>query len=345
MSQLFLQKSDFQIARLSGTDAQNDTDHLKKLRELVLENEPMYPNIDKWFDNKVVPGLKSSERIGYIGYLDGQPTVSAIVKRGENAKFCHLKIKDELQNINLGEAFFALMGLEVKGFCQKIHFTIPEGLWTEKNGFFKSFGFTKVAKAGHQYRLFEDELWCSSSFNTVWATILEKLPKIARAFSMNGHSLGSRILMSIKSEYAKKIVSGTKRVEIRRQFSKKWSGSRVSIYASGIERSIVGEVSIKNVVIDKPNNIWEKFHNQIGCSKKEFDKYTESKSEIYAVELEDAIPYEKTVSLQEASSLAKKKLCPPQNYYDLGNNVKWAEAVSISALLQNTFRIKDPVLI
>ena len=345
MSHLFLQKADFQIARLNGKDAQGYSDHLKKLRELVLENEPMYPSIDKWFDKKVIPGLKSSERIGYIGYLDGQPAVSAIVKRGENAKFCHLKIKDELQDINLGEAFFALMGLEVKGLSKKIHFTVPEGLWAKKYGFFNSFGFSKVAKAGHQYRLFEDELWCSSSFNTVWSTILEKLPKIARAFYMNGHALDSRILMSIKSEYAKQIISGKKRVEIRRQFSKKWSGSRVSIYASGIERSIIGEVSIRNVVVDKPDSIWEKFHSQIGCSKKEFDQYTQSKDEVYAVELENAIPYEKTVSLQEASSLAKKKLYPPQNYYNLSNNIKWAEAVSISALLQNSFRITEPVLI
>lgn len=168
---------------------------------------------------------------------------------------------------------------------------------------------------------------------------------ITRAFSTNGHSLDFRILISIKSEYAQKIVSGEKRVEIRKQFSMKWSGCRVSIYASGQKHSIVGEAFIKNVVYDKPENVWEKFHNQIGCTKEEFDKYTESKSEVYAVVLENAIPYEKAISLREASSLAKKKLCPPQNYYDLNRNTKWAEAVSISALLQNSFRMKDTILI
>jgi len=345
MRDLFFQKADFQIARISEADARGNTDNLQKLRELVLENESMYPNINKWFDKKVVAGLKTSERIGYVGYLDEKPTVSAIVKRGEDAKFCHLRIKDELQDINLGEAFFALMGLEVRSFSKKVHFTIPEGLWEKKSGFFKSFGFTKAIKAGHQYRLFEDELWCSSDFNKVWSAILEKLPKIARRFFMNGHSLDSRVLISIKGECARKILSGKKKVEIRRRFSKKWIGSKVSIYASGREHSIIGEASIEKVVVDNPENIWERFHEQIGCTKEEFDKYTESKNEIYAVVLENAIPYEKSVSLREAASITKEKLRPPQNYYNLDNNIKWAEAVSIGALLQNSLVTKESILL
>jgi hypothetical protein len=67
VEELFPRTGNFQVVRLSEADARDDSDHLKKLRELVLENEPMYPNIEKWFDAKVVPGLKDSERIGYVG--------------------------------------------------------------------------------------------------------------------------------------------------------------------------------------------------------------------------------------------------------------------------------------
>jgi predicted transcriptional regulator len=335
MEDLFNQKGNFQVVRLSEADACGDTDHLRRLRELVLENEPMYPNIKKWFDEKVITGLKASKRIGYVGYLDGKPAVSAIVRRGEDAKFCHLRIKDELQDINLGEAFFALMGLEVRGFSKEVHFTIPEGLWEKKNRFFKSFGFEKAVKAGHQYRLFEDELWCSSGFDRVWTAILKKLPKIARAFFVNGQSLESGLLMSIKTEYARKVVSGEKKVEIRRKFSKKWRGSKVSIYASGRERSLVGDALIKDVVVDGPENVWERFSDQIGCTKKEFDKYTESKNKVYAIVLEDAVPYPKSISIKEVSSLTRENLRPPQNYYNLNNNAKWADAVSLAASLQS----------
>ena len=211
MGELFSQKGDFRVVRLCEADARGDSDHLKKLRELVLENEPMYPNIEEWFDEKVMAGLKDSERIGYVGYLDEKPAVSAVVKRGEDAKFCHLRIKEELKNLHLGEAFFALMGLEVNGFAKEVHFTLPEGLWEKENRFFRSFGFTQAVKAGHQYRMFEDELRCSSDFDKVWAAILEKLPKIARVFSMDGYSLDNRLLMSIKTENARKVVSGKKK--------------------------------------------------------------------------------------------------------------------------------------
>ena len=62
----------------------------------------MYPSIDKWFNNKVLPGLKTSERVGYIGYLNELPVISSVLKKGKQAKFCHLKIDKSLQDDNLG---------------------------------------------------------------------------------------------------------------------------------------------------------------------------------------------------------------------------------------------------
>ena len=49
----------------------------------------------------------------------------------------------------------------------------------------------------------------------------------------------------------------------RRKFSKKWRGSKVSIYASGNEHSIVGEAFIEKVVVDKPVNVWERFQDRL----------------------------------------------------------------------------------
>lgn len=343
MEELFSQKGNFQVVRLSEADARAGNDHLKRLRDLILENEPMYPNIEKWFDEKVMEGLKISERIGYIGYLDEKPAVSAVVKRGEDAKFCHLKIKEELQDIHLGEAFFTFMGLEVRDFAKDVHFTLPESVWEKEKKFFKSFGFVDAIKAGHQYRLFEDELRCSSSFNNVWLSILKKFPKIVRAFLVNGHSLDSKLVMSIRGEHARKVVDGKKKVEIRRRFSKKWAGCKVSIYASGRERCLVGEASISKVVVDDPESIWERFHEDIGCTRAEFDNYTQPRSEIYAIVLKDATPYRESISLREVSNLTQKKLQPPQTYYDLSKNRNWADAVSMGALLHSA--ISSQVLV
>jgi predicted transcriptional regulator len=237
------------------------------------------------------------------------------------------------------------MGLEVRESAKEVHFTLPEGIWEKEDKFFKSFGFSKPVKAGHQYRLFEDELRCSSPFDRVWKAVLEKLPKISRAFLMDGQSLDGKLLMSIKAEHASKVLSGTKKVEIRRRFSKKWTGCKVSIYASGRERCLVGEASISRVVVGDPESIWQSFHEQLGCTRPEFDKYTRPLGEIYAIVLENAIPYQKRISLREVSNLTQKELRPPPSYYDLSNNTNWAEAVSMGALLQTSLACQGAVLL
>jgi len=53
----------FSLVRLSSEDATRQSDHLRILGGMLLENEPMYPGIKSWYVNKVVPGLKSSQRV------------------------------------------------------------------------------------------------------------------------------------------------------------------------------------------------------------------------------------------------------------------------------------------
>jgi predicted transcriptional regulator len=151
---------------------------------------------------------------------------------------------------------------------------------------------------------------------------------------MNGQLPECGIVMSIRTKYARKILSGDKRVEVRRKFSKKWKGSKVTIYASGRERSLVGEALIKDVIFDKPENVWERFSDQIGCAKEEFDKYTISRNKVYAVVLDDIVQYRKSISIKEISSLMKENLRPPQNYCNLKNNTKWVQAVLLTVSLQ-----------
>ena len=337
MDQLFSTKGDFQIVQLQKRDASGMSDHLRDFRELILQNEPMYPEIGRWLDEKVIPGIECSERVAYLAYLDETPAVSAVVKRGESSKFCHLRIREDLQDKHFGEAFFSLMGLDVKDIAKEIHFTLPEHVWNKEKGFFRSFGFNNVVKAGYQYRLFEDELRCSAPFAAVWQAALEKLPKIARAFSVNGRSFDTKMLMSVRPEHALKVLLGKKKVEIRRRFSKKWSGCRVSIYASHPQCSVVGDALIREVILESPQCIWERFGDRIGCTREQFDTYTDSAHEVYAIVLEDVVPYNRSISLSEASQAVNKTLRPPQSYCGLETSNGWAQAVSIGALLQRSF--------
>src|SRR5437588_620523 len=81
----------FQIVRLAEGDVRCNSDHLSDFRNLLIANEALYPSIGTWLKRTVLPGIRHSERVAFVGYLDGTPAVSAVVKKGNEAKFCHLK--------------------------------------------------------------------------------------------------------------------------------------------------------------------------------------------------------------------------------------------------------------
>ena len=135
---LFEKESNLKIIRLTKDDVLDNTDNLKLLTEQIIKHETMYPNIESWFNSKVLPGLKNSTRVAYLGLNNDIPFVSAILKCGAYSKFCHLHIDEEVRDHNIGDLFFTIMTLDAKRKAKELHFTLPEGLWEDKKGFFQS---------------------------------------------------------------------------------------------------------------------------------------------------------------------------------------------------------------
>jgi predicted transcriptional regulator len=335
MSDLPFIKSDFRVIRLNPIDAKNRSDAYLDLRKLVFECEDMYPNIPTWFDGKVSSGIRDSARVAFVGYLDGIPTVSAVAKKGIDAKFCHMRIAERIQDRQLGDLFFSLMALELRSSANQVHFTLPEGLWETKKGFFNSFGFSHVDVSYTQYRKFEKELHCASSYSELWSNVLRKLPKVANTYCVQGFGVNDGVLLSIAAKYAEKVISGEKSIEIRKRFSRKWTGSKASIYACKPVGALVGEATIARVVTGSPEEIWERFSDRIGVSKTEYGAYTGTTGSVYAIELENVTAYQKRIRLDQIKEMMAETIVPPQSYYGLVNNDKWAAAVSISHMLQS----------
>src|SRR6266850_496133 len=328
----------FRVVRLEEGDVKHRTDHFHTLRDLILENEPMYPRIRKWVNGKVIPGLRSAERIAFVGYLGEKPVVSAVVKRGTTAKFCHLRISEEMQNAHLGEVFFALMSNEVRDLAKNVYFTLPESLWSTKKEFFQSFHFFERTKAAEQYRLFDEELHCRASFADVWESVAAKLPKILELYSPGESSIADDLLLSVRPQHLRNILNGKKRVELRRKFSTKWHGHLVNLYASGPAMQMMGQARVSRIVFKAPELIWSEFKDHIGCSREEFDNYTAGASEIYALELDEVTPFRVPVSRYDAAALLRNRLVPPQSYCTLEKNRPWAKALSLASFLQGAFR-------
>ncbi len=331
-------KENFQIVRLAEGDVRCKSDHLSNFEDLILANQRMYPEIERWYSKKVLPGIRQDERVAFIGYLNERPAVSAVVKKGNDAKFCHLKIREDLQDSNLGEVFFSLMALEIKDLAKCIHFTLPETLWKQKGLFFQSFGFNSAELAEAQYRLFDRELACSALFPAVWGSVIEKIPKLADMYAFGGFSSDNQLLMSVKPEFAERIMKRKKTVELRRRFSTRWLNHRINIYASAPVMSLMGEARIAGVIANKPEVIWERFQDQIGCSREEFDAYATGTDELYAIELDDVRPYRERLPLVQISHWVNEDLTPPQSYFTLEKNKPWAKAVSLAAYLHGCFK-------
>ncbi len=321
------------IVEITKDDVNRNTDAASIFSQLIAENETMYPDIDRWIRTKVFPGISNHSRVAFLALNGDKPVATAVIKRAANSKFCHLKVNENFQNNCLGEFFFVLMAFEVRNDAKEIHFTLPSSLWESDRKFFKSFGFHTASISGVQYRLFDQELVCSASFPEVWSHVLEKLPKLRTLFSVNGFSLSPRLLFSIKSEYAKKIIAGEKNVEIRTRFSKRWVGHRISIYASGKSKELIGEATISNVCAGEPNVIWSRYNKNLGCSYDEYKEYAGNRNEMYAIELENVIPYLHPIPITQIEHLSRQTLNPPQSYLELNDDSPWTRAVSIAGML------------
>lgn len=334
----------FRVVRLGKADARGQSDQLKALCSLIVRNEDMYPNIRHWFKEKVVPGLMSSERAAWVAYEGDREIAAAVLKLGENAKFCHLRVENDFQDMDLGQLFFTQMTIETQNLAKKIHFTLPESLWQSKMKFFESFGFKQAAKSTRQYRKGETELVCSAPQGVVRMAALNRLPRLIGKFNVNGYALYGDLLVSMKPRYAERILAGSKLVEIRKKFSDKWIGCKAILYSSSPQRALVGEATVRSVTSASPAAIWGQFGTSIGCSAKDFKAYVGATEKVSAIELDDIFPYRQPISLSQISNLLGERLTPPQSYCDLRltkGQGAWARAVSVASVLHGRFSPKN----
>lgn len=337
---LFPLAARFRIAEIGRRDAREITDDLQTLESLIVANEDMYPGIDHWFKDKVIPGLGTRERIAYVAYEEDRPIASAVLKLGNRAKFCHLKIHQDFRDLDLGRMFFTQMTLEARHYAEEIHFTLPESLWSSKSHFFESFGFESPNKAYQQYRHGDTELSCSAPLPRVWGAALSHLLDLSARFSPVGFPSPKRILMSIRPKYAERIISRSKDVEVRRRFSDRWLGCRAVLYGSNPLSSLVGEATISAINRDTPERIWSNYGPRLGAELAEFKEYVGSSIEVSAIELTDVTPYLAPISLTQLSHLINSDLHPPQSFCDLRLDPPnaWTKATAVAGLLHSRQR-------
>jgi len=335
--QLELSQDIFRLVRVGKIDARKRSDDFFELRNLVLNSEDSYPGISKWFDRKVLAGLQTGERTGFVGLVNDRPVAAAVLKKGERAKFCHLRIDEDERSKSLGDLFFLLMALDIRHLAKQVRFTLPESVWESRKSFFKAYHFDCVEKSARQYRLFDTELYSQASFSDVFDAAKQKLPKIFGQLAMGNHSLLTGAVLAIQPEPLSKILSGEKTVEIRTRFSKAWQGRRISLYGTSPISGLAGEAKVTSVLSAHPDKIWELFGHAIGCKRSEYEIYTRDRLEVFAISLSEVRSYTDPISLAQLSHLLGVDLPVPQSYLSLANGDNWLTAVALAAALQGSF--------
>jgi predicted transcriptional regulator len=158
--------------------------------------------------------------------------------------------------------------------------------------------------------------------NTAW-----HLPVVliqCRRFGPTGHLMDNRptqpmdFLVSVRPQYAAKILDGEKTVELRRRFPNTGSiGATVFIYSSSPIRALVGSVKIKDVQKLSVSEIWKE-HSDAACiSRTDFYRYFRGVKFGFAIMLGPVKPMTRVT----ASDLKLQfGIVPPQSYRYVAKN-------------------------
>lgn len=107
------------------------------------------------------------------------------------------------------------------------------------------------------------------------------------------------LFISIRPNYVDALVAGTKTVELRRTRPDVVRGDRVLIYSSSPVMSLLATAVVDGVSVARPSEIWTRFRDEVGVSRREFDEYFVGAASASAIELRDVSLLPEAVDLAE----------------------------------------------
>ncbi|MBZ3935728.1 ASCH domain-containing protein [Methanimicrococcus blatticola] len=126
----------------------------------------------------------------------------------------------------------------------------------------------------------------------------------------------SSIVLSIKPEYAKQILSGLKLYEYRKSLPQKKVDTLI-LYSTTPEMKVVGEAKVINVISASPADLWEQTKTHSGISYAKYLEYFKGKERAYAFQIGDVIKYETPKNLSDYGLEF-----PPQSFVYFNNGKK-----------------------
>ncbi|WP_130619824.1 ASCH domain-containing protein [Dyella amyloliquefaciens] len=120
-----------------------------------------------------------------------------------------------------------------------------------------------------------------------------------------------KVLLSIKPEYAEKILAGEKRFEFRKAVPKAEGLKTVVIYATKPVGKVVGEFEVEGILSGRPRVMWSLTSGFAGITRKFFNEYFRGRDTAYAIKVKRAKRYEEPLDLGAvvSSGVAPQSFC------------------------------------
>lgn len=121
------------------------------------------------------------------------------------------------------------------------------------------------------------------------------------------------LLISIKDKYVKEILSGHKKIELRKSMPKANVGDTVIIYTTQPQKCITAIAKVNKILKTSPNLMWIQYKDLLGVTKSEFDNYYLGKEFAIGLEIVDVVPLETEILLSSIKAI-NPKFTPPQTF-------------------------------
>ena len=301
-----MQKSTHRLITLSKVRNSN-SDLYSKIRDFLIESNTIYPSIEEWWMNRVLPGLKNRERVCQLIMAKDQIAALSIIKNSsKSSKLCTLRVREEYRSSGFGQSLlrFAFERF-LSNKCESVHYTISDEMMVECGDFFTPYGFKLSSWNRNRYVKGKDEL--------VFSVPTPRLINSMVAWKFDKASEPRALLLSIKPENADLIEKGLKQVEFRRRFSSNWSSIPVFFYVTSPVKEIRFTARIKKIVKSDPSSLWSQFQKEGGIKHGAFSSYFEHAPQGTAVVLTDIQSLEQPIRLDDLRMLAGG-FVPPQSY-------------------------------
>lgn len=125
------------------------------------------------------------------------------------------------------------------------------------------------------------------------------------------------LFIAVKPEYANKLISGEKDIELRKTKPHVQAGDYAIIYASAPAKVVLGYGKIKRIILCSPQEMWANFSSRLGIKEQDYLIYYKNSNKSIGIEFEMIKPIN-PINLAELRRV-DPNFHPPQIYRYVSN--------------------------